>query len=640
MSTLRANNLESLETGRVLEIDSLVENQEVGDIAGIRATSIAAMEAYSAPVGYVFSLNAGGRSGTFDVITGNFSTELEADTENGVYVGQADDPTANTKVLKRRMSNWLDFLWFGATGDGTTDESAQVQAAINLISFTGISKITSADNLVFRCNNISISDSVSFVGGYEFKRLDDVDVPAQGTIATSPNVYVFDLTTSKITVKFSGLTLDANQQAQTNTEPSGIFVRAGYITSSETYQSTRIIFDNVYYKNNCKLAIYVSTGSNSNNRTKVEIKNGTVFENGRPNTVDYDADFIRLLDRCDLFVDNSFFIFNETLTSGKYPLPAIRLTTAFNFGAEQGTTANINNSKFYGLGRPNETGDAIGVIDCYEESRNVVVENCYFQDCVKSAVRAKTSIQRFIVKNNVFVDCSGDYAININPTKNNVPPNQGQYLINGNIFKNCTGMITVISNISLTDPAYNLIISENIGDDINASDGSIYARRIKDVSVINNKIRNSNRTAIRLLECSGQIVNGNNIRDTGSQTTDLVINIENSFGDVEFISNIINNTTGRAIQITPSNTSPSVIASHNIINGCKDYGIIAIGGDFTGILFNGNSVMGVTDLDRAFFAPSTRDYLVVVANVTESANPIINSGGGVLSQAGNSWQMA
>jgi hypothetical protein len=87
------------------------------------------MEAYSAPVGYVFSLNAGGRSGTFDVVAGDFSTELAADTENGIYVGQADDPTALTKVARRRIESTINITWFGAVGDGTTDDTLAIQAA-------------------------------------------------------------------------------------------------------------------------------------------------------------------------------------------------------------------------------------------------------------------------------------------------------------------------------------------------------------------------------------------------------------------------------------------------------------------------------------------------------------------------------
>jgi hypothetical protein len=88
----------------------------------IRVTSIAAMEAYSAPVGYVFSLNDGGRSGTFDVLAGDFSSELTADSNNAIYIGFSDDVTAATKVAKRRYSGPVKAGWSGAALDGATDD--------------------------------------------------------------------------------------------------------------------------------------------------------------------------------------------------------------------------------------------------------------------------------------------------------------------------------------------------------------------------------------------------------------------------------------------------------------------------------------------------------------------------------------
>jgi len=103
----------------------------------IRVTSIAAMEAYSAPVGYVFSLNAGGRSGTFDVVAGDFSSELAADTENGIYIGLADDPTATTKVAKRRSERSPSGDWFGAVGDGLVDDTTAINAAMSSVNDFG-----------------------------------------------------------------------------------------------------------------------------------------------------------------------------------------------------------------------------------------------------------------------------------------------------------------------------------------------------------------------------------------------------------------------------------------------------------------------------------------------------------------------
>ena len=98
----------------------------------IRVTSIAAMQAYSAPVGYVFSLNAGGRSGDFDVVAGDFSTELAADTLNGIYVGQADNPTATSKVLKRRITNKkILSSAFGELGVSVAQNKSVYQACVS-----------------------------------------------------------------------------------------------------------------------------------------------------------------------------------------------------------------------------------------------------------------------------------------------------------------------------------------------------------------------------------------------------------------------------------------------------------------------------------------------------------------------------
>ena len=115
-----------LETGTRTEVENRV----------IRVTSISAIEAYSAPVGYVFSLNAGGRSGTFDVIAGDFYTELAADTLNGIYVGLADNATATTKVAKRRFSGRVSVLWFGADNTNATDASAAITAAFDFCTST------------------------------------------------------------------------------------------------------------------------------------------------------------------------------------------------------------------------------------------------------------------------------------------------------------------------------------------------------------------------------------------------------------------------------------------------------------------------------------------------------------------------
>ena len=122
----------------------------------IRVTSIADMEAYSVPVGYVFNLNAGGRSGVFDVVAGDFSTELADDTLNGIYVGLSDNPTATTKVAKRRYLGFLTPEMFGATGDGATNDTAAITAVLlqagTLEGSEGSVYLVNAGNTRLPCN--------------------------------------------------------------------------------------------------------------------------------------------------------------------------------------------------------------------------------------------------------------------------------------------------------------------------------------------------------------------------------------------------------------------------------------------------------------------------------------------------------
>jgi len=142
----------------------------------IRATSIAEIETYSAPVGYVFSLNAGGRSGTFDVIAGDFSTELAADTENGIYIGLADNPTATTKVAKRRLNGSIFVNWFGAEAGGFDCKPAFLAVADYIQSKGGntILEFAPSEGTYFYSQSKPAGDP-SFYGNGSFFNFTDVD---------------------------------------------------------------------------------------------------------------------------------------------------------------------------------------------------------------------------------------------------------------------------------------------------------------------------------------------------------------------------------------------------------------------------------------------------------------------------------
>ena len=130
----------------------------------ITAQSIAEIESYSVPIGSVLSLNAGNRSGTFDIISGNYSSNLSGDTFNGIYIGTADDPTGLYKVAKRRHNGSVDAKWFGATGNGSTNDSPYFQAALDSLG-DGDSLHVSAPNVSYKLSAaLNINKRVGIVG--------------------------------------------------------------------------------------------------------------------------------------------------------------------------------------------------------------------------------------------------------------------------------------------------------------------------------------------------------------------------------------------------------------------------------------------------------------------------------------------
>ena len=71
-----------------------------------------------------------GRSGLFVWRTGNYSTQIAADTQEGVYI-KADAIPVTSGAWVREHSGAFNVQWFGAKGDGTSDDTTSIQAAIS-----------------------------------------------------------------------------------------------------------------------------------------------------------------------------------------------------------------------------------------------------------------------------------------------------------------------------------------------------------------------------------------------------------------------------------------------------------------------------------------------------------------------------
>lgn len=96
---------------------------EAGDYAATR-TALAAL-----PTRRPAFLTEGGREGTFVFSSANLSASVTADPAQGIYVAPSSAPTGASGAWVRRFSGPVDPKWFGATGDGATDDALAFKRA-------------------------------------------------------------------------------------------------------------------------------------------------------------------------------------------------------------------------------------------------------------------------------------------------------------------------------------------------------------------------------------------------------------------------------------------------------------------------------------------------------------------------------
>lgn len=81
-------------------------------------------------------LTEAGREGVFLWKSGNYSTQIAADTQEGVYV-KATAIASSAGSWVRVYDDAMAVTWFGAAGDGSTDDTTALQAAINAAKTAG-----------------------------------------------------------------------------------------------------------------------------------------------------------------------------------------------------------------------------------------------------------------------------------------------------------------------------------------------------------------------------------------------------------------------------------------------------------------------------------------------------------------------
>ena len=129
----------------------------VGSVSDV--TSRAVMKTVDLTTVKTVFLHESGREGLFAWTVGDFTTRHAADTAESVYV-KADSAASSTGswVRQRDKLDWF-VNWFGAKGDGTTDDQAAIQAAFNMaVAFGGDVRLRRGQYIVASPLTVALPD--------------------------------------------------------------------------------------------------------------------------------------------------------------------------------------------------------------------------------------------------------------------------------------------------------------------------------------------------------------------------------------------------------------------------------------------------------------------------------------------------
>jgi hypothetical protein len=113
--------------------------EKVGSVAAATPVAVATCDELASltDFGRPALLTEDGRGGLFGFDPSDLSARVSGDTQQGIYVAPASDPSGASGAWIRAYSGAVEARWFGAAGDGLADDTGAIQAALTHFETAG-----------------------------------------------------------------------------------------------------------------------------------------------------------------------------------------------------------------------------------------------------------------------------------------------------------------------------------------------------------------------------------------------------------------------------------------------------------------------------------------------------------------------
>lgn len=456
-----------------------------------------------AKTGYTFVAN-----NTTDILFADPSASgftLTAPVINGTYSVSSgtvlSTGSSTARSLATRFAEQLNVRDYGATGDGTTDDTAAFQAVADLGGTIWIPEGT------YVIDYVTLSNSSVWRGEGIRTVLKKKDNSVSTTYTGNYYSYMFNVINPSRTYEFHNFSFDGNYYGQTTTRTGDTAVNTGvalgspnnyngaatvlatggflstlHMTAPAASDSLRLRFRDCRFCRFVTIALYIQGTIDSTAYAELDVT-GCVFDTAGPTIVEYhdgvsvydgivypasgysfsvsgsSATGIYIIDNAKARISNNLFHetrdpYAGTLTTGyeanttNLPMCGIVITVF------DGTTQNdpldwsdvsITNNRFIGMGRNNVSGNGIGIIDFYTRLANASISNNVFLNAYGDAIRGKANAKNLSIVGNVIEteNRSAWTARGINFGGATYAAQRGNYVIANNVISGMRGGIDV-----------------------------------------------------------------------------------------------------------------------------------------------------------------------------------------------------